>query len=104
MKLRFCALLASLMLLGGCVTMPPPVAFRPVTDSRVGVLVKVDGLPTHSHYGTTIFNNFNKTYPFDWQLDGFVRAAVLSELSKAGIDATDLGAFGLPADELASLV
>lgn len=92
------------MLLGACASLPPPVAYHPSAESRVGVLVKIDGQPTHSHYGTTVFNNFNKTYPFDWQLDGFVREQVHAELNKAGINFTDLGAAGLPAEELASLL
>jgi len=35
---------------------------------KVGLLIAAKDYPTHTHYGTTKFNNFTKEYPYDWQL------------------------------------
>lgn len=36
---------------------------------KVGVLVSAKKFPTHTHIGTTKFNNFTKEYSYDWQLN-----------------------------------
>lgn len=36
---------------------------------KVGVWVNAKKFPTHTHIGTTKFNNFTKEYSYDWQLN-----------------------------------
>ncbi|MEL7443470.1 MAG: hypothetical protein AAFN66_11520, partial [Pseudomonadota bacterium] len=36
---------------------------------KVGVCVSAKNFPTHTHIGTTKFNNFTKEYSYDWQLN-----------------------------------
>ena len=36
---------------------------------KVGVWVSAKTFPTHTHIGTTKFNNFTKEYSYDWQLN-----------------------------------
>lgn len=36
---------------------------------KVGVWVRAKKFPTHTHIGTTKFNNFTKEYSYDWQLN-----------------------------------
>ena len=36
---------------------------------KVGVWVSAKNFPTHTHIGTTKFNNFTKEYSYDWQLN-----------------------------------
>ncbi len=36
---------------------------------KVGVWVSAKKFPTHTHIGTTKFNNFTKEYSYDWQLN-----------------------------------
>ena len=46
---------------------------------KVGVLVSAKKFPTHTHIGTTKFNNFTKEYSYDWQLNN----TLYSTLKKA---------------------
>jgi len=36
---------------------------------KVGVWISAKKFPTHTHIGTTKFNNFTKEYSYDWQLN-----------------------------------
>lgn len=38
-------------------------------QQKVGVWVSAKKFPTHTHIGTTKFNNFTKEYSYDWQLN-----------------------------------
>ena len=46
---------------------------------KVGVWVSAKKFPTHTHIGTTKFNNFTKEYSYDWQLNN----TLYSTLKKA---------------------
>ncbi len=49
-------------------TKTPTTGYKAPEKSKVGVLVVAKENPSHTHVGTTIFNNFNKEYDYDWQL------------------------------------
>lgn len=46
-----------------------PVKPAKPVKQKVGVLVSAKKFPTHTHIGTTKFNNFTKEYSYDWQLN-----------------------------------
>lgn len=92
------------VLLGGCATAPPVPSFETRRGDRVGILVDIGDNPTHTHVGTTIFNNFEKRYPHRWDLDAAVAGALKDTLSQAGFEAVDLEAQGLRHVDLAALV
>jgi hypothetical protein len=46
---------------------------------KIGILVDVKEYPTHTHMGTTIFNNFTKVYPYDWG----IRRHIVDNLEKS---------------------
>lgn len=58
------------LLTSGCATrfVPPVDNVALPKTAKVGVFIDVGEHPTHTHIGTTIFNNHVKRYPYDWQL------------------------------------
>lgn len=69
-SMRMLIVLALVSLGAGCASryVPPTPAYKMKQNSKVGVLVLTKDTPTHTHVGTTIFNNFVKEYDFQWQL------------------------------------
>lgn len=59
------------LLVAGCATtyVPPTPSYSPKSNAKIGILVEAKANPTHSHVGTTIFNNFVKEYPYEWQME-----------------------------------
>ena len=39
-----------------------------LSKQKVGVFINANEFPSHTHIGTTKFNNFTKEYAYDWQL------------------------------------
>lgn len=72
------------LFVSGCATryVPPVENVNLPKDSKVGVYLNMGEHPTHTHIGTTIFNNHVKQYAFDWQL----QQAIFDTL-KASIEA-----------------
>lgn len=62
---RACLLCVILLLLIGCATTPRPALNLP-NNSTVGIINLIDNEATHTHIGTTAFNNFEKKYPVSW--------------------------------------
>lgn len=84
----------SLMLLAACaiypkMPAPPPLSGRDI--GTVGVVVEFEGSPIHTHVGTTVFNNFEKPYPFEWEMAAAIEAAFHAALAEAGFQAVDVG-------------
>jgi hypothetical protein len=90
--------------LAGCQTAPKLPALSLQPGDKVGVLVVAPDSPVHSHIGTTIFNNFDKTYPYQWTLRKDVQAAVADAVAQAGFVAVDLAAAGLRYEDVDGLV
>lgn len=67
-KLLFMALMA--IVIAGCAStyVPPTTGYKAPEKSKVGILVVAKENPSHTHVGTTIFNNFSKEYDYDWKL------------------------------------
>lgn len=58
------------IVVAGCAStyVPPTTGYKAPQQSKIGVLVVAKENPSHTHVGTTIFNNFSKEYEYDWQL------------------------------------
>lgn len=67
---KFILLLIVVLFASGCATrfIPPVEKVELPTTTKVGVFIDVGNHPTHTHIGTTIFNNHVKHYPYNWQL------------------------------------
>ncbi len=98
--------LSAIGLLGisGCVTAPPLPEFDSQSVERVGVFVAWIGDPTHTHNGTTIFNNFGKEYPQDWDLREDFTRVLEKTLAARGMEPVDLERAGFVADDLDGLL
>ena len=53
-----------------CVNVCAPVA-KP-ENAKIGVLVQTSEFPSHTHVGTTIFNNFTKEYKYQWDMQASI--------------------------------
>lgn len=92
-------------LLQACALTPPaPPTFNMPKDSRVGIYVDTGSNPYHAHIGTTIFNNFQKQYPYNWDLEVFTYVQVDSQLKKAGFITINLKKAGFTFAEIKHLV
>ncbi|QPB81746.1 hypothetical protein CWC22_001460 [Pseudoalteromonas rubra] len=71
-----------ILFLSGCVStfIPPVENFQPVNNPKVAVLVQVQDQFTHTHYGTTIFNNFVKKYDTNPSIKAEIFATIKSKL------------------------
>lgn len=67
-----------LIFMSGCATrfVPPVEQVSLPDDTKIGVFIDVGDQPTHTHIGTTIFNNHVKKYSYDWQLKQSIFAAI----------------------------
>lgn len=83
---------------------PPETASTLQGGSRVGVLIGADDTPTHSHIGTTVFNNFEKPYPGQWAIGAKLRTAMTEALRGRGFEVVDLAASGFRPEEVTGLV
>ena len=91
-------------ILSGCAAPPPLPQIALKHNDRVGVFIEIGDTPTHTHVGTTAFNNFKKKYPYDWKLSSEVRMKLNETLSNAGFVPVDLNAQGMQYEDLANLI
>lgn len=61
---------AFIFLLSGCMSIyvPPMPTVEIKQNAKLGLLVNTSNTPTHSHVGTTIFNNYVNTYDHNWNM------------------------------------
>lgn len=90
--------------ISGCAGAPPLPKIELSHGDRVGLFVKVGDSPSHTHVGTTVFNNFIKKYPYNWNLDADVTRAVEQAIADAGFTAVDLRKEGLNCAEVSGLI
>lgn len=92
------------LVLVGCATSPPIPPMSVTSGDRIGFLVTGTDSPTHTHVGTTIFNNFARTYEYDWNLREEVAAVLARTISEAGFSPVDLEAAGVGYADVEGLV
>lgn len=90
--------------LAGCATAPSLPQVQLHRGDRIGVLVDSGDTPSHSHIGTTVFNNFNKQYPYNWNLRAGVSDAVSKSFGAEGLVVVDLAKEGLNYSDLSNLI
>jgi hypothetical protein len=78
------------LVLSGCASEPLVPSVETKRGDRVGLLVDLGEGPTHTHVGTTAFNNFEKKYPYRWNLDAAVAETLSKALSAAGFTVVNL--------------
>jgi len=67
--------------LAGCVKIPEVPKYTIETGDKIGYLIDVDTYPTHTHIGTTIFNNFTKKYKYNWKMKQYITSHMQNRLS-----------------------
>lgn len=88
---RAIGLLTFIMLvLSGCASEPVVPSVETKRGDRVGLLVDLGEGPLHTHAGTIVFNNFEKKYPYRWNLDAAAADALSKALSAAGFTVVNL--------------
>lgn len=103
-SLRIALVCAAALLFAGCSTTPPVPAGSLMPGDRVGVLVQATDHPLHVHVGFMVFGNFNKTYPYTWQVGRKVFDALDKTVRGSGLETIDLAKQGIGAGEVAGLV
>ena len=76
----FCFCLCTLLFFG-CATVPPPVLNLP-QKANVGIINLIDREATHTHIGTTAFNNFEKNYFVNWGYHEKTEKELIAEIQK----------------------
>jgi hypothetical protein len=76
--------LALSLLLSACATtyVPPTPSMNLPAKTKIGVLVVAGDNVNHSHIGTTVFNNFNTSYPFQWQMSNSIFDTLKAQLER----------------------
>jgi len=67
-------------------------------------MIDIGDDPFYAHAGTTVLNDFEKEYPYHWNLGSDVKTALDNALSNAGFSVVDLQAQGISYAELENLV
>lgn len=106
MLLRISILVCAALLITACAGLrtPPPSDFVAAPGEPIGLLVSFEGQPTHTHVGTTIFNNFEKKYQIDWPMQADLFEIYKTALQQAGVTVVDLAALGLAEEDLRGVV
>ena len=62
--------------LSGCVQQPVVPEHHLKPQDRVGYIIQPSGKVNHTHMGTTIFNNMEKKYNYDWKLEKDIQKSI----------------------------
>ncbi|WP_337879220.1 hypothetical protein [Rheinheimera sp.] len=78
--------LAFSLLLSACVStyVPPTPSLNLPAKTKIGVLVIAGDSTKHSHVGTTIFNNFDTSYAYNWHMADSIFTTLKSQLEQPG--------------------
>lgn len=73
------------LLMSACATVyvPPVPQYNTPAKGKIGVYIDTSDTIKHSHIGTTIFNNFNSEYEYDWRMEDTIFELVKQELAKS---------------------
>ncbi|MCY4566657.1 MAG: hypothetical protein OXE40_19515 [Gammaproteobacteria bacterium] len=99
-RTRTLALIVTVFVFAGCGSVPPLPEFDSQDIDRVGVHIAPIGDPTHTHVGTTIFNNFATPYEQDWALASEFESMIGSALREKGMTPVGMDDLGLTYEDL----
>ena len=103
--MRIAALVSlAALLIAGCATSPPLPKIESTRGDRIGILVEAGNNPSHTHIGTTVFNNFAKKYPYNWNLGSAVTRTIEQTVRNSGFTAVDLRAEGISYADVSGLI
>jgi len=103
--MRFTAIiLIATSFIAGCATAPPLPKIESSRGDRIGLLVEAGDSPSHMHIGTTIFNNFTKKYPYNWNLSADITRTIEQSVRGAGFTVVDLRQEGINYAEISDLI
>ncbi len=91
-------------LVGCAVNLPKPPQFSLGSDAKIGVFVEIKGQPTHSHIGTTAFNNYSQEYPMEWNLQTTTVNFLREKIQTTGFQYVDLNQAGFDKDKLSKIL
>ncbi len=97
----------SALVLSGCASLapPPPLPVAALASgAKVGVLVQIDGAGTHTHVGTTVFNNFVRDVPMPFDLAAQLNESLGKSLAANGLQVVQVDAKAMPPGEVNRLV
>lgn len=90
--------------LAGCAVFPPLPTIVTARGDRIGVFVESGDTPLHTHIGTTVFNNFEKKYDYNWNLKTEITNIVQRSITSAGFIPIDLQAQGIRYSDVQGLI
>jgi hypothetical protein len=94
----------SAIFLSGCATSPPVPKIELTQGDRIGVLVDSGNTLSHLHVGTTVFNNFSRSYDYKSNLRSDISQAVEKSVQKAGLTVVNLQTAGFNYSDISNLV
>lgn len=92
------------LFIAGCTTIPPLPKIEFSRGDHIGLLVEGGDNPTHTHIGTTIFNNFTKKYSYNWDLNTELTRTIEKTIRNKGLTAVDLRKEGLTYADVSDLI
>jgi hypothetical protein len=95
------------LLLSGCASLAPPPPLPAAglgAGAKVGLLVAVEPSATHTHVGTTVFNNFARDVAMPFDLAAHVRDSLTTQLSATGAQVVTIDASAIAPDKAGLLV
>ena len=92
------------LFIAGCATTPPLPKIESSRGDRIGLLVEAGDSPSHTHIGTTVFTNFTKKYPYNWNLSADVTRTIKRTVRSAGFTAVDLRKEGINYADVSGLI
>lgn len=84
-------ILITIMFIGCGYTQPNIPKYKINPNDKIGYIIDIPNKVEHYHTGTTIFNNFEKTYKYNWDLDNKFTTKLKKNLSINLIDLVPLG-------------
>ncbi len=79
-----------ILILSGCATTPKNPNFHVKSGESIGILIDIPENLNHTFIGTTIFNNFEKKYPYEWNLEAYAYNTITQSLQNSGYQVINL--------------
>ena len=90
-KLGVGLLLSILMLFSGCITQPKVPEYTINQVDKIGYIIEESGDVYHGHMGTTVFNNFEKSYAYNWHLENEIESLIKKNVKRDVISLREKG-------------